>query len=74
MATYVISVLIVNSTGRGIGGIYVNLYGKNKVKTNSEGLATLTSNSSSVTVYANGTQIYDGSVSSAPDPIVYRMS
>jgi len=70
---YVIKVMVVDRrTGRGLPGERVKTYGGSETRTDSSGMATLISNSSSVTVYVNGFRAYEGSALSAPRPIVYE--
>lgn len=72
---YAIQVMVVNkSTRKGLSGHTVKLYGSDPVKTDNSGMATLITNSSSVEVYVNGTTVYAGYASSAPNPIIYEKS
>lgn len=71
-STYVIDVLVVNKDGKGVSGHQVKRYGGVAVKTNSQGKATVIADASSVTIYVDGSQVYDGSSSKAPKPIVVR--
>jgi hypothetical protein len=71
--SYAIEVMVVDKkTRKGLSGHRVKLYGGNEEKTNSCGMATLISRSSSITVYVNGFQVYSGAASSAPNPIIYE--
>lgn len=70
---YAIKVMVIDkNTRKGVSGQKVKLYGGKEVKTDSSGIATVVATSSSVTVYVNGTTAYDGSASSAPNPILYE--
>lgn len=72
---YAIRVMVINKTTRkGLSGQKVKLYGGNEIKTDSSGVANIVATSSSITVYVNGTTAYNGSASSAPNPIVYEKS
>jgi len=71
--SYAIKVMVVDKkTRKGLSGHKVKNYGGSEVKTDSKGIATVVSDSSSVTVYVNGFEVYDGSASSAPNPIIYE--
>ncbi|MDC9728528.1 MAG: hypothetical protein PSN04_04260 [Methyloprofundus sp.] len=73
--SYVVKVMVVDKkTGKGLSGHRVKNYGGSEVKTDSSGMATVTSNSSKITVYVNGSEVYSGSASSAPKPIIYEKS
>jgi len=73
--SYAIQVMVIDKKSRkGLSGHRVKLYGGDEVKTNSDGIATVISKSSSATVYVNGFTVYDGSVSSAPKPIIFEKS
>jgi hypothetical protein len=73
--SYAVRVMVVDKKSRkGLSGHRVKSYGGGEVKTDSSGMATVVSNSSTITVYVNGFQVYSGSASSAPNPIVYEKS
>ena len=73
MGTYVVKVLVVDKkSGKGLAGHSVKHYGGDIIKTDSKGMAAIVTNSSSVTIYVNGVQAYNGSVSNAPKPIIYE--
>ncbi len=59
----VVRILVVDDKGYGVSGIRVHEYNGDNVRTNSEGIATLTLEGSSTTIYVNGFTAYDGSVS-----------
>lgn len=70
---YAINVMVIDKkTNRGLSGQRVKLYGGTEMKTKSNGMTTLISESSSVTVYVNGFQVYSGGASSASNPIIYE--
>ena len=70
--SYAIQVMVVNrKSNRGISGQRVKAYGGAETKTDISGMATVIVNSSTATIYVNGTQVYNGSVSSAPKPVLY---
>lgn len=69
-----INVFVCDSKGYGLSGYKVHLYGGDPVKTNKDGSASLMTEGSNCTVYVDGREVYDGSVSRAPDPIVCRKS
>jgi len=70
---YAVQVMVVDKkTRKGLSGHRVKAYGGDEVKTNYAGMATVISTSSNITVYVNGFQVYSGSVSSAPNPIIYE--
>ena len=70
---YVIKVMVVDKkTGKGLSGHRTKLYGGTEIKTDSKGMATLIAEKSSITVYVNGFQVYNGNASSAPKPIIYE--
>lgn len=70
---YAISVMVIDKkTRKGLSGHKVKRYGGTDVKTDSSGRATIVSDASSVTIYVNGAQVYNGSASSAPNPIIYE--
>ena len=71
--SYAISVMVIDcKTRKGLGGERVKVYAGREVKTNQNGLATVISNNAYTTIYVNGRQVYHGSVSSAPKPIIYE--
>ena len=71
--SYAVQVMVVDKKSRkGLSGHRVKAYGGDEVKTNSAGMATVISKSSSIIVYVNGSQVYSGSASSAPNPIIYE--
>jgi len=68
---YAIKVMVVErKTNKGLSGMRVKTYGGSEVKTNANGMATLVAQNSTVTVYVEGSTAYDGSASSAPNPII----
>jgi hypothetical protein len=70
--SYVIEVMVIDRrTRKGLVGENVKSYGGSSVKTNTSGLATVISKSSSATIYVNGFQVYNGSALGAPNPIIY---
>ncbi len=70
--SYLIKVFVCDkNTGKGQSGQRVKLYSGPEVKTDTNGYASL-SGEGSITVYVNGFQVYSGSASSAPKPIVYE--
>lgn len=71
--SYAVKVMVVDrKTRKGLSGHRVKSYGGSEVKTDSFGMATVVSNSSSITVYVNGFEAYFGNASSAPNPIIYE--
>jgi len=72
---YVIKVMVVDKkTQKGLSGYKVKRYGGSEATTDSKGMATVITEDSSVTVYVNGVQVYNGYASSAPKPIIYEKS
>ena len=70
---YAIQVMVIErKTGKGLSGQRVKLYGGSEITTNSSGIANLVANASSIVVYVNGFQVYSGSASGAPRPIIYN--
>lgn len=69
-----INVFVCDSKGYGLSGCRVNLYGGDTERTNNNGSVSLMADGSNCTVYVDGREVYDGSVSRAPDPIVCRKS
>jgi hypothetical protein len=70
---YAAEVMVVDKkSGKGKPGYKVNSYGKEAVKTDAKGMATVISSSSSITVYVEGSEIYNGSASKAPKPIICK--
>jgi len=68
---YVIKVMVVNKkTQKGLSGHKVKRYGGSEVTTDSNGMATVITEDSSVTVYVDGVEVYNGYASSAPKPII----
>ena len=62
---YAINVMVVNrKTNKGLSGLKVKTYGGSKIKTHANGMVTLVANKSTVTVYVEGSTVYDGSASS----------
>ena len=51
---------------RGLAGQRVKCYGGPELKTDTSGRATVVSDSSNITVYVNGFEVYSGAVSRAP--------
>lgn len=70
--SYALQVMVVDhSTNKGVSGQKVKAYGKQEVKTDSNGKATVIVDSSTATIYVNGHQAYNGSSLSAPKTIIY---
>ncbi|KPA13694.1 hypothetical protein MHK_006098 [Candidatus Magnetomorum sp. HK-1] len=67
----VIDVMVCDSNGNGLSGQTVKVYGKTPVKTDSTGKAAIVIEGS-VSIYVNGFQVYNGSASSAPNPLIHR--
>jgi len=71
---YLIKVMVVDKkTKRGLEGYRVKTYSGKETKTDKNGMANLIVEDSRVTVYVNGTEVYDGYTYNAPDPIIYEM-
>jgi len=71
--SYALTVMVIDRRSRkGLAGERVKVYGGGEVKTNRNGLATVISKNTSATIYVNGFKAYDGSVSRAPNPIIYE--
>ena len=71
--SYALKVMVIDRrTRKGLVGERVKAYGGSEVKTNRDGLATVISKNSSATIYVNGFTVYDGSVSRAPNLIIYE--
>jgi len=69
--SHAISVMVVNkTTGKGKSGHNVKLYGGAIVKTDNKGMATLVTDTSNINIYVDGTEVYSGSASGAPRPII----
>ncbi len=72
---YAVTVMVVDRRSRkGLSGHRVKCYGGRETKTDSSGMATVISESSNITVYVNGFEVYSGSASRAPNPIIYEKS
>ena len=72
---YVITVMVISKkTKKGLSGHKVKRYGGSEVKTDSKGMATIIAENSSVTIYVDGVQAYNGYASSAPQPIIFEKS
>ena len=70
---YAVAVMVVDRRSRRcLAGERVKCSGGPEVKTDASGRATVVSNSSHITIYVNGSQAYNGAVSSAPNPIIYE--
>ena len=72
MACAVAVIVMDRRSRRGLAGQRVKCYGGPELKTDASGRTTVVSGSSSITVYANGFEVYSGVVSRAPNPIVYE--
>ena len=64
-----VTVVVVDDRGYGVGGVEVKEYGGEVFKTNSNGVAKLLIDGSYVTIFVNGFRAYRGSVSSIDGPI-----
>ena len=69
-----LNVFVCDKNGYGLSGHKVHLYGGEPIRTDKEGLVSLLPEGSTCTVYVDGREVYDGSVSKAPDPIVCKKS
>ena len=65
-----IVVKVSDSNGYGLRGYKVKTYGGDVFTTESDGKVSLEVESSSVTIYVNGTQEYSGSTSRCPSPLI----
>ena len=72
MACAVAVMVVDRRSRRGLVERRVKRHGGPELNTDASGRATVVSDSSSITVYVNGFEVYSGAVSRAPNPIVYE--
>jgi hypothetical protein len=65
-----ISVKVVDKDGYGLVGHKVKAYGGDVVTTDKNGRASIEVDGSTVTIYVNGLQAYNGSTSNCSNPLV----
>lgn len=69
-----IKVRVVDEDGYGVSGIKVNVYNGPVIRTDGNGYAAISCESSDVSIYVNGFTSYSGSVSRCPSPLVVNRS
>jgi hypothetical protein len=65
-----ITVKVVDKDGYGLSGYKVKTYGGDVVKTDSNGRAAVDAEGSTVTIYVNGLQAYNGSTANCDNPLI----
>lgn len=69
MATTYISVIVTNSQGKAQSGVKVSTTSQ-ETKTDSNGQAMVSTESSSIAIFVDGREVYDGFVSACPNPLI----
>lgn len=69
MATTYISVIVTNSQGKAQSGVKVSTISQ-QTTTDSNGQAMISTVSSSVAIFVNGREVYDGFASACPNPLI----
>ncbi len=67
-----IRVFVCDRDGYGISGQKVKSYGGDIVYTDRQGFASILAEGSEISIYVNGFTAYEGGVSRAPDPVIYK--
>lgn len=67
-----VKVYVVDSDGRGLSGQRVKEYGGSETRTDSNGCVILMLEGSDTTIYVNGFEAYDGSVSRLASKVTYK--
>jgi len=67
-----IRIYVLDNSGNGLLGRRVKEYGGNEIPPDSNGCATLLLEGSNTTLYVNGFEAYDGSVSRLPDKLLVK--
>lgn len=69
--SYAINVMVIDrKTRKGKSGYRVKASGGAEVKTDASGMATVITSQSSTSIYVDGTTVYSGYASKAPNPIL----
>lgn len=68
MTTYYITVNVIKN-GKGYEGARVYRYNGPEQKTDKQGKTTIETTNSTVTIFVNGSTVYNGSTSSCPNPL-----
>jgi hypothetical protein len=72
--TRAIKVRVVDEDGYGVSGIKVNVYDGPVIRTDGNGYAAISCDSSDVSIYVNGFTSYSGSVSGCPGTLIVNKS
>lgn len=72
MATTYISVIVTDRQGKGKSGVKVSTLNQ-QTNTDSQGVATVSSETSKIAIFVQGSTAYDGLVSGCPNPLRYTL-
>lgn len=72
MAARLIKVFVCDKDGKGLSGQKVNKYNGEKMSTDRNGFASFIHDGSKLTVFVNGTTVFDGFTHDCPGTIVYQ--